>query len=177
MPPVQDSLADGSFHKQDLLQGQPSPIPGMPAAGTALGPVQRPGFLQPQIAPFPILLLYSIRLFAVAAQSPDQKLPGHPLEGRGCQIGFHPHVQDPVHRSGCSVGVKGAQDPVPGKRRLDGHGGGFPVPDFPNQDAVRILAQDTSETAAEGQADFGPDGHLADSRQLILHRVFHGNDF
>ena len=64
-----------------------------------------------------------------------------------------------------------------GQRRLDGDLGGLGVADFADHDDVGILAHDRAQAVGEGQTDLRIDMDLVDAAQLILDRIFDGNDF
>ena len=65
---------------------------------------------------------------------------------------------------------------MPGQRRFNGNLRRLRVPDFPDHDNVRILAQNGPERVGEGESDVFLGGHLIDARNLKLHRVFHRDD-
>ena len=63
-----------------------------------------------------------------------------------------------------------------GERRLNGDLGGFAIAHLTDHDDVRILAQDGAQGVGKAQADLGMNLDLVDTAQLVLHRVFHGDD-
>ena len=65
---------------------------------------------------------------------------------------------------------------MPGQRRLHGDLRGLPVADFADHDDVGVLPQDGPQQAGEGQADLRAHLDLVDALELILDRVFDGDD-
>ena len=63
-----------------------------------------------------------------------------------------------------------------GERGLDRDLGRLEVTDLADQDHVGILADDVPEPGGEGQADLRLDGDLVDALQLVLDRIFDGDD-
>ncbi|KAG1394739.1 hypothetical protein G6F59_014124 [Rhizopus arrhizus] len=53
---------------------------------------------------------------------------------------------------------------------------GFQVADLADHDRIRVLAQDRAQCGAETHADARIDLDLADTGEVVLHRVFHGQD-
>ena len=51
------------------------------------------------------------------------------------------------------------------------------VTDLTDHDDVRILTNDRPKTAGESQSALGPNGDLVDALEVILDRVFDGDDF
>ncbi len=74
------------------------------------------------------------------------------------------------------VGMQRGQDQMPGKRRLHGDFGGFLFPNLTDHNNVRILAQHVLEHLRKSEADVLPDFVLVDDVDLILHRIFDGDD-
>ena len=50
------------------------------------------------------------------------------------------------------------------------------VTDFTDHDHVRVLTQNGSQTTGKGHLGFGVDRRLADTRQVIFHRIFDGQN-
>ncbi len=69
------------------------------------------------------------------------------------------------------------EDQVSGKRRVDRDLRGFLVADFAHHDLVGIVAQDGPQAAREGQPLLFVHRNLRDALDLILHRIFDGDDF
>ena len=59
---------------------------------------------------------------------------------------------------------------------LDGDLSGFTVAHFTDHDDVGVLPQDGAQGVGKGQADLLVHLNLVDARQLVLHRLFHGDD-
>ena len=65
---------------------------------------------------------------------------------------------------------------MPGQRGVNGDLGCFAVADLPHQDHVRILADNGPQSRCEGQTDLPVYLDLAESVELVLHRVLDGDD-
>src|SRR4029079_8953545 len=65
---------------------------------------------------------------------------------------------------------------VAGERRLDRVFGRFQIANFADQHYVGVVTQDTAQAGGKRQPDLGVNLDLVDSFQLILHRVFGGDD-
>ena len=74
-------------------------------------------------------------------------------------------------------GVKGGQNKVPRQRRVNRDMCGFGIAHLAHHDHVRILAHEGTQRRGEGQPDRGLDLGLIDAGQVILDRVFDGEDF
>ena len=72
--------------------------------------------------------------------------------------------------------MQGGKDQVPGERRPDGDLRRFQIADLADHDDVRVLAQDRPQALRVGQPGFGMNLRLADQRERVLHRIFHGHD-
>ena len=66
---------------------------------------------------------------------------------------------------------------VAGKRRLHGDLGGLGIANFADHDHVGVLAHDRAQAVGEGQPDLRLDVDLIDAAQLVLDRIFDGDDF
>src|SRR5438034_3437094 len=62
------------------------------------------------------------------------------------------------------------------ERRLDRDLGGFAVAHLAHHDDVRVMAQNGAQRRGERQADFGIDGDLRDTVDLVFDGVFHRHD-
>src|ERR1041385_4123115 len=63
------------------------------------------------------------------------------------------------------------------KRRLYGDLGSFRIADFTDHDHIRVLTHNRSEAVREREADLGFNLDLVYTAQLVLDRVFDGNNF
>ena len=70
-----------------------------------------------------------------------------------------------------------AEDQVPGHRRLNRVFRRFKVANFPDENDVRVVAQDRAQTRRERQTDFRVNLNLVDAVQLVFDRVFRRDDF
>src|SRR5271154_1053607 len=114
---------------------------------------------------------------AVFANDTHEAL-GHDAVERGNEIvGFDAHVDEAADDVGDVVGVDGGENQVAGERGLDGDLGGFLVADFADHDFVRIVTEDGTQSASEGEAFFLVDGNLGDAAELVFDGIFNGDDF
>ena len=72
--------------------------------------------------------------------------------------------------------MDGGEDEVAGERGVDGDLRGLGVADFADEDLVGIVAEDGAQAAGEGEALLLVDGNLRDAADLVLDRVFDGDD-
>ncbi len=63
-----------------------------------------------------------------------------------------------------------------GQRGLDGNTAGFQVAHLTDHDDIRVLTHDGAQRPGEIQADGRLDLNLVDAFELILDRVFNGDD-
>ena len=94
----------------------------------------------------------------------------------GEKIGLDAQIEQPRDGAGRVVGMKGAEDKVPGERGLNRHHGGFVIADFADHDDVRILPQHAAQAAREGHAFFIAYLRLTDARQPVFDWVFERDD-
>ena len=98
------------------------------------------------------------------------------MRGRRDHVRLDADVGQPRHRRRRIVGVQRRQHEVAGLRGLHRDAGGLLVADFADQDHVGVLAQDRAQRARERQLDLLVDLRLVDARQLVLDRIFDGDD-
>jgi hypothetical protein len=110
---------------------------------------------------------------AVDAQ---QALGHHAVEGRHQVVGIDPHVHEAADHVEDVVGVHGGEHQVAGEGRLDGDLGGLRVADLADHDLVRVVAQDGAQAAGKIQPLLLIHRDLQHAGQLVLHRVFDGDD-
>ncbi|MCY1410799.1 hypothetical protein D9M71_261750 [compost metagenome] len=72
--------------------------------------------------------------------------------------------------------MDGGEHQVAGERRLHGDLRGVGVADLADHDLVRVVAQDGAQAAGKGQAFLLVDRDLQHAGELVLHRVFDGDD-
>ena len=113
---------------------------------------------------------------AQRAEDADQALGGDAIQGRDEAVGVDAHVDEAPQDVENVVGVHGGEHQVPGQGRLDGDLGGLRVADLADHDLVRVVAQDGTQPAGEGQAFFLVDRDLHDAFHLVLDRVLDGDD-
>src|SRR5581483_9280247 len=91
-------------------------------------------------------------------------------------VGLYAHIEKSPNHVDHVVGVDGCEHQVTGEGRLDGDLRGFRVADFPHHDLVRIVAQNGTQSTGKGQTFLLVDGNLRDAANLVLHRIFNGDD-
>ena len=65
---------------------------------------------------------------------------------------------------------------MPCESRLNSNLGGFPVTYFTDKNYVRVLTDDGSKSLGKGEVYLCIDLNLADPFDLVLNRIFNGND-
>src|SRR5208283_3630264 len=110
------------------------------------------------------------------ANDPHQPLRQNAIQRRDKVVRLDAHVQEAPEHVHHVIGVDGGEHEVARQRRLDGDLGGFVVANFAHHDLVRVMTQDGTQTAGEGQTLFFVDRNLGDAAYLILDRVFNGDD-
>ena len=115
-------------------------------------------------------------LSAGRAEAAHQSLRHDAHHRRGYEEGFDPHIDKPGHGAKRIIGMQGGKDEVAGKRGLNRDFGSFTVPDFAHHHDIRVLSENRAQPAGEGQVDLRIDLNLSDTMQLILNRVFDGDD-
>src|SRR5256884_2812856 len=107
----------------------------------------------------------------------DEPLRHDAIQSRDKVVRLDTHVDEAADDVGHVVGVDGGKNEVAGERRLNGDLGGFLVADFAHHDLVGVVAQDGAQPARESEALFLVDRNLRDAAELILDRIFDGDDF
>src|SRR5688572_20337738 len=113
---------------------------------------------------------------AVFADLAHQALREHAVQRGDEVVEIDLHVQEAAQNVDDVVRVNGGEDEVAGQRRLHGDLRGLFVADLTDHDLVRIVAEDRAQTAREREALLLVDRDLRDAAQLILDRVFDGDD-
>src|SRR5713101_1093806 len=126
------------------------------------------GFLQ-------LLRRIFLRLLAFGTNHAHQALRHDAIQGGDEIIRFNTHVDEASNDVGHVVGVDGGEDQVAGESGLNGDLRGFLIADFADHDLVRIVAQDGTQTASEGQALLLVHVNLRDAADLVFYRIFVGN--
>src|SRR5947207_10102843 len=99
------------------------------------------------------------------------------FERRGHQIGLDTHVHKPGDRARRVVRVQRGKNQMAGQRRLHGNLGGLLIANFADENHIGIVAQNRAQSARESQPGLFRDLNLIDAFELILDRVFNGDDF
>ncbi len=106
----------------------------------------------------------------------DQTLGQNAVDRRGDQVAFDAHVQQTGNTRRRAVGVQRREHQVTGQRGLNGDTAGFQVTHLTDHDDIRVLTHDGAQCPGEVQADGRLDLNLIDALELILDRVFDGDD-
>src|SRR5262249_46490487 len=112
---------------------------------------------------------------AVRADLADEPLGHDAFDRGGDQERLDAEVAKAGDGRGGVVSVQRAEHQVAGERGLHGDLGGFQVANLADQDDVRVLAENASKGVGEGEIDLGVDVALADAVDLVLDRVFGGD--
>src|SRR5580698_4732354 len=86
------------------------------------------------------------------------------------------HVQEASNHIDHVVGVDRSEDQVAGQRRLNRDLRRLRIADFANHDLVGIVSQNGSQPAGKGQPLFLVHRNLRNAAQLVLDRIFNGDD-
>ena len=113
---------------------------------------------------------------AVIADHAHQALRQDAVQRRHKIVGLDAHVQEAADHVDDVIGVDGREHQVAGQRGLDGDLRGFGVADFADHDLVGIVAQNRTQAARERQALLLVDRNLRDAANLVLDRIFDGDD-
>src|SRR5208282_5107944 len=177
-PPLQNHLADAVGQIQQFMNCRPAPESRARALDAALAFVQRD--LRPLDGVQTTRFEHVIRIMhgrpAGIADDPHQALRQNTVQRRDKVVRLDAHVQEAPEHVHHVIGVDGGEHEVARQRRLDGDLGGFVVANFAHHDLVRVMTQDGTQTAGEGQTLFFVDRNLGDAAYLILDRVFNGDD-
>ena len=110
------------------------------------------------------------------ADHPHQPLRQNAIQRRNEIVGLDAHVQEAADHVDHVVGVDGSENQVAGQRGVDGDLRCLRVADLAHHDLVRIVAQDGAQAAGERQPLLFVDRNLGDAANLILDRIFDGDD-
>ena len=164
-------------HGQPLEQTRPAFETGVVACGTAAPAIK---FLidnllgrKPQLGQR--FGAGSGHVAAILAYLSHQTLGQYRFERRGEQKRRQAHVAQTRDRAGRVVGVQGTEHHVAGERCLYGDFRRLEIADFTDQDFVGILPQYRPQALRESVADRRVDGHLNDAVDVVLDRIFGGN--
>ena len=176
--PLEGQFADLVVHHHQLKDAQQPLVALLLAVGAAAalherGPLHHLGRDAGRLE-FGVERL--VRLLALRAVHADEPLGQHRDHAGGHEVGRHAHVDHPRHGAGGVVGVERAEHKMARERRLDAHLGGFGVAHLPHQDHVGGLPQHGSDDPREIEADLVLDLHLVDAGEVILDRIFGGDD-
>src|SRR5580704_2962037 len=113
---------------------------------------------------------------AVSTDHADQPLRHDAVERRYEIVRLDAHVDEASDHVGDVVGVHGGEHQVAGKRGLNGDLRGLLVANFADHDLVRVVPQNRTQSAREGQSLFLVHRNLRDAAKLIFDGVFDGDD-
>ncbi len=113
---------------------------------------------------------------AVGAKGANELLRHHPDQRAGEVKGLRAQVDERRDGLGGAAGVQGRQHQVAAQGRSDGDPGSLGVADFPDHQHIRILPEGRAQALVEPDADLRLHADLIDARNLVLHRIFDGDD-
>src|SRR5258708_6363549 len=178
-PAIHDHFPDAVGQVEQLANGRAAMITGARA-------FQAPGTLgECDVAPDNRidagLLQFLGRIFfwplAIRTDHANEPLRHDAVQRGDKVIRLDAHVDEAADDVGNVVGVDGGENEVAGECGLDGDLGGFLIADFANHDLVRVMSQDGAQAARKGETLFLVHRNLRDAAQLILDRIFDGDDF
>src|ERR1044072_8076206 len=176
--PLDNHLADVVRHVQKLVDGSTAAVARVVAGIAADAHVEGATAVLRGAEPrlHQLLITRMIRPLADDAEHAGEPLRQHAVERRDKVVGLHAQAEEAADDIDDVVGVDGRKDQVAGERRLDSNLRRLVVADFADHDLVRVVAQDGAQTAGERQTLLLVDGNLRDAVELVLDRVFDGND-
>ena len=113
---------------------------------------------------------------AIRAQHAHEALGHHGFQRRRHEVRLDAHVHEARQRAGRVVGVQRGKNHVARQRRLHGDLRRFLIANFTDEDHVRVMPQNRAQSAREGQPRLLGNLNLVDALELILDRVFDGDD-
>src|SRR5580658_3704354 len=175
---LEEHLADLVVELQELMDGGAAAVAGAGALDAA-------GAL-PEAEAAPLGGVEAVKLklgvgvgdlaAAEVADGPDETLGEDAVECGDEVVGLNAHVEEAAEDVDDVVGVDSGEDEVAGERGVDGDLRGLGVADFADEDLVGVVAEDRAQAACEGEALFLVDWDLSDAADLVLDRVFDGDD-
>ena len=117
-----------------------------------------------------------IRRFALTTEQAHQALGQDPIDRRNDEVGLDPHVNQPADHPDGVPGVDGREHEVSGQGGTNRDLDGFLIPNLADQDDIRILSEDGAQPRGEGETNRLVDLGLIDALDLVLDRVFQGDD-
>src|SRR5260370_452965 len=106
----------------------------------------------------------------------DRRISSQQDGGRRDQERLHMQLAQAGEGPGGAVGVQGGEDQVTGEGGFDGDVRGLFVAGLPDQDDIRVLAQEGAQHAGEIEADVFVYLDLVDAGKVVFDRVFRGGD-
>src|SRR5581483_6601209 len=175
---LQNQFADAIGEIQQFVNRRTSPVAGPGTLNATLA------FVEGEIAPLGSIhaacleLLGSVvdRLLTGITDYAYQTLRQDAIQCRDEVVRLHAHVEEAPNYIDHVVGVDGGEHQVTRKRRLNRYLRRLGVANFANQNLVRIVAQNRSQAAREGQSLLLVYGNLRDAANLVLDRIFNRDD-
>ena len=112
----------------------------------------------------------------IRADFSDETLGTSEKDRRTDEERFDSHIVEPGNGTGGIVGVQGGENLVTCESGFDGDIGGFVVANFADHNDVGILAEDGAESIGKAETDFGFNGDLINSGELVFDGIFDGDD-
>lgn len=145
-------LADGVARVEQLVDTDSARVPGLSAIAAADGLEEL--FRQRTREVFgDIFVGRAEGDFALGTQAADEALRDNTFNGARTEIRLDPHVNETCKGTRGIVRMQSAEDQVPGERGLNGALRSFVVTNFTDEDDVRVVTQNASQTGGESQTD------------------------
>jgi hypothetical protein len=175
---VENQLADGVGEVEEFVNGGAAAVAGSAAlhATDTLAETEAVPLGGVEAADVQRFVVVVDGVGAVLADGANEALGEDAVEGGDEVVGFDAHVEEAAEDIDDIVGVDGGEDEMAGEGGVDGDLRGFLVTDFADEDLVGVMAEDGTQAAGEGEAFFLVDGNLGDAANLVLDRVFDGDD-
>ena len=110
------------------------------------------------------------------ANPAGQALGNAANQRRGNEIRFNPHFQQAGHGADAVIGMQGRKDQVAGLGGAHCNLRSLEIADLPDEDNVRVVAQDRAQACGKGQADLVANLDLDGAFELVFDGIFEGDD-
>jgi len=176
-----EEVGDVLGHDEELVEGDAAAVAflvALDAAGAAGGldgvggDPERLGLLLAEVGGE-----VRIGLAAVGADPLGEALGDAADEGGPEEEGVDAHVQEAGDGADAVVRVEGREDEMPGLGGAHSDLRRFGIADFADEHDIGVVSEDRAEAAGEGEADLLARLDLDDAFELVLDRVFDGDDF
>src|SRR5712692_7181927 len=178
-PAIHDHFADAVGQVEQFANCRAAVITGARAfqAPGALGKRDVPPHSRIEAGFFQFLGRISLGLLAIWTDHANEPLRHDAVESGDKVVRLDAHIDEAADDVGHVVGMDSGENEVAGEGRLDGDLRGFLVANFADHDLVGVVTQDGAQASREGEALLLVHRNLRDTAELILHRIFDGDDF